>query len=217
MTAEDLSETDFRKALTDGKPMIVDFGSNSCMHPLPSASSRPAKGPKGPAGKEVFRLQGFTGKETVKEQLAKMGGVVGAAQKFLDNDSDGNYISIREYLGDAMKEFIKVMKALSDPNRVKLLKMLQKKEMCVCEIQAALGIAQPTVSKHLKVLEAGGLVQREKDGLWVNYSLSDGGRSPYAASLLGNLKHWLADDPEIRDLFARSKGLRREDICRPRE
>ena len=105
-----------------------------------------------------------------------------------------------------MKEFIKVMKALSDPNRVKLLKMLQKKEMCVCEIQAALGIAQPTVSKHLKVLEAGGLVEREKDGLWVNYSLSDGGRSPYAASLLGNLKHWLEDDPEIRDLFARSKA-----------
>jgi len=51
----------------------------------------------------------------------------------------------------------------------------------------------------------------------VNYSLSDGGRSPYAASLLGNLKHWLEDDPEIRDLFERSKGLHREDICRTRE
>ena len=116
-----------------------------------------------------------------------------------------------------MKEFIKVMKALSDPNRVKLLKMLQKREMCVCEIQAALGIAQPTVSKHLKVLEAAGLVGRKKEGLWVNYSLSDGSRSPYAASLLGNLKHWLEDDPEIRDLFAMSAGLRREDLCHPRE
>jgi ArsR family transcriptional regulator, arsenate/arsenite/antimonite-responsive transcriptional repressor len=116
-----------------------------------------------------------------------------------------------------MKEFIKVMKALSDPNRVKLLKLLQKREMCVCEIQAALGIAQPTVSKHLKSLENAGLVGRKKDGLWVNYSLSDGGRSPYAASLLGNLKHWLEDDPEIRDLFERSGGLRREDLCRVRD
>ena len=44
-----------------------------------------------------------------------------------------------------MKEFIKVMKALSDPNRVKLLKILQKRMRCVCEIQAVLGIAQPTV------------------------------------------------------------------------
>ena len=116
-----------------------------------------------------------------------------------------------------MKEFIKVMKALSDPNRVKLLKLLQKREMCVCEIQAALGIAQPTVSKHLKILENAGLVGRKKEGLWVSYSLSDGGRSRYAASLLGNLKHWLEEDPEIRDLSARSGGLRREDLCRVRD
>ena len=116
-----------------------------------------------------------------------------------------------------MKEFIKVMKALSDPNRVKLLKMLQKRTMCVCEIQAALGIAQPTVSKHLKILEDAGLVGREKDGLWVNYSLTDGIRSPYAASLLGNLRHWLADDPGIRDLLERSDAIRREDLCRTRD
>jgi len=113
-----------------------------------------------------------------------------------------------------MKEFIKVMKALSDPNRVRLLKLLQKREMCVCEIRAALEIAQPTVSKHLKILEDAGLVSREKEGLWVNYSLSDGGRSPYAASLMGNLRHWLEDDPEIQDLMGKSKDLRREDLCR---
>ena len=113
-----------------------------------------------------------------------------------------------------MKEFIEVMKALSDSNRVKLLKLLQKREMCVCEIQAALGIAQPTVSKHLKSLESAGLVGRKKDGLWVNYSLSDGGRSPYAASLLGNLKHWLGEDPEIGRLMKVVPQLQREEICR---
>jgi ArsR family transcriptional regulator, arsenate/arsenite/antimonite-responsive transcriptional repressor len=116
-----------------------------------------------------------------------------------------------------MKEFIKVMKAMSDANRVKLLKMLQRREMCVCEIQAALKIAQPTVSKHLKILEGAGLVDRQKDGLWVNYSLSNGSRSPYAASLLGNLRHWLNEDPVIRDLFERSEEIRREDLCQQRE
>jgi len=116
-----------------------------------------------------------------------------------------------------MKEFDKVMKALSDPNRVKLLKLLQRRRMCVCEIRAAIGSAQPTVSKHLKVLETAGLVEREKEGLWVNYTLSDGDRSPYAASLLGNLKHWLEDDREIRDLLDRSGDLHREDLCRHRE
>jgi ArsR family transcriptional regulator, arsenate/arsenite/antimonite-responsive transcriptional repressor len=112
-----------------------------------------------------------------------------------------------------VKEFIKVMKALSDPNRVKLLKMLQMRMMCVCEVQAALGIAQPTVSKHLKLLEDAGLVNRKKEGLWVNYSLTDGSRSPYAATLLGNLRHWLADDPGIRKLLKKGESIRREDLC----
>jgi len=111
-----------------------------------------------------------------------------------------------------MREFIKVTKALSDPNRVKIVKMLQKKEMCVCEIQAALQIAQPTVSKHLKVLEEAGLVSFNKDGLWVNYRLSDGLSSPYAASLLGNLKHWLEDDPEIARIAEKTPFIRREEL-----
>lgn len=116
-----------------------------------------------------------------------------------------------------MKEFIRVMKALSDPNRVRLLKMLQKRTMCVCEVRAALGIAQPTVSKHLKLLEDAGLVARKKEGLWVNYSVTDGSRSPYAASLLGSLRHWLSDDPAIHDLIGKSDAIRREDLCGTRD
>jgi ArsR family transcriptional regulator len=112
-----------------------------------------------------------------------------------------------------MKDFIRVMKALSDPSRVKVVKMLQQKPMCVCEIQTALSLAQPTVSKHLKVLEDAGLVQSNKDGLWVNYSLSAGG-SPYAATLLGNLRHWLGDDPEIRRLSEALPAIHREIIVR---
>jgi ArsR family transcriptional regulator len=112
-----------------------------------------------------------------------------------------------------MKEFIKVMKALSDPNRVKLVKMLQKGEICVCKLQAALGIAQPTVSKHLKILEDAGLVSRRKEGLWAHYSLTDGSRSPYAASLLGNMMHWLSNEPGVRDLIEKSEAIRRENLC----
>jgi ArsR family transcriptional regulator, arsenate/arsenite/antimonite-responsive transcriptional repressor len=113
-----------------------------------------------------------------------------------------------------MKELIKVMKALSDPNRVKMIKMLQGKSMCVCEIQAALGIAQPTVSNHLKVLEAAGLVSSKKDGLWVNYYPTGGESSPYAAMLLGALRHWLKDDPEVEAILKGLPGIRRENICR---
>ncbi|HYQ61608.1 MAG TPA: metalloregulator ArsR/SmtB family transcription factor [Desulfatiglandales bacterium] len=113
-----------------------------------------------------------------------------------------------------MKNFIRVMKALSDPNRVKILKILQHRVMCVCEIQAALGLAQPTVSKHLQVLAQAGLVLSEKDGLWVNYRFGDGSSSPYAATLLGNLRHWLEDDAEIEMLVKKLPAIGREEICR---
>ena len=113
-----------------------------------------------------------------------------------------------------MKQFIKVMKALSDPNRVKIVKMLQKRTMCVCEIQAALEIAQPTVSKHLKILEEADLVQYTKDGLWVNYALTNGEGSPYASSLLGNLRHWLEDEAEVVELLRKLPEIDRETICR---
>jgi ArsR family transcriptional regulator len=113
-----------------------------------------------------------------------------------------------------MKTFLKVMKALSDPNRVKILKMLQHKVMCVCEIQAALRIAQPSVSKHLKILEEAGLVTFRKDGMWVNYQLADGSASPYAANLLGNLRHWLEDDSKVAEIVQKLSSIRREDICK---
>ncbi len=113
-----------------------------------------------------------------------------------------------------MKPFIKVMKALSDPNRVKIIKMLQQRVLCVCELKAALDLAQPTVSKHLKLLEEAGLVESDKDGLWVNYRLTNGNSSPYAATVLGNLRHWLNEDRQIADLIEKLPSIRREDVCK---
>ena len=113
-----------------------------------------------------------------------------------------------------MKEFIKVMKALSDPNRVRIVKMLQHRLMCVCELQEALQISQSSVSKHLKILEEAGIVDFKKDGLWVNYYLTDGRQSPYASSLLGNLRHWLEDENEVTDLIKRLPYIRRDEVCK---
>lgn len=113
-----------------------------------------------------------------------------------------------------MQDFIKVMKALSDPNRVKIIKMLQHKMMCVCEMQELLQVSQPAVSKHLKLLEEAGLVNSERDGQWVNYYLTDGSGSPYVASLMGNLRHWLENDSEIIDLMDRLPTINREEVCK---
>jgi ArsR family transcriptional regulator len=104
------------------------------------------------------------------------------------------------------------MKALSDPNRVKIIKMLEKKELCVCELTAALGLAQPTVSKHLKQLEDAELLASRKDGPWVNYSLAVEGDSPYAAALLKQVEKWLNDDKDIVNLILQLPAFDRERI-----
>ena len=89
------------------------------------------------------------------------------------------------------------MKALSDPNRVRVLKLLEEKELCVCEIQKVLGLAQSTVSKHLKLLEDAGLVDRKRQGTWIIFSLADGSDTVYAKTMLAELRGWLDDDTEL--------------------
>jgi ArsR family transcriptional regulator len=99
-----------------------------------------------------------------------------------------------------MRQFIQVMKALSDPNRVAVLKILEQGELCVCEIQHLLQLAQPTVSKHMKLLEEAGLVMRRRQGTWILYSLSDGEEPCYARTMLDQLKGWLKDEPAVRNM-----------------
>ncbi len=110
-----------------------------------------------------------------------------------------------------LRSFVKTMKALSDPSRVKILKMLEGGEMCVCELREALGLAQPTVSKHLKVLEEAGLVASRKEGLWVNYRLAAENR--YGEFMLASLHGWLGDDPEIQATLAKLPAIDRHALC----
>lgn len=114
-----------------------------------------------------------------------------------------------------MKDLVKIMKALSDPTRLKIVKMLQHKTLCVCEMQAALGHSQPNVSKHLKILQEAGLVESQKDGLWVNYALvpADHG-GPYVAALLQDLESWLEDDPEMKTILEKIHFVDRVTLCR---
>lgn len=96
-----------------------------------------------------------------------------------------------------MRTFIRVMKALSDPNRVRVVKLLQGEELCVCEIQEVLGLAQSTVSKHMKIMEDAGLVEKKRQGTWMIYSLADGSESVFAKKMLTELSDWLDDDSEL--------------------
>ena len=100
-----------------------------------------------------------------------------------------------------MKKYVRVMKALSDPNRVRVLKILEGGPLCVCEIQEVLKLAQPTVSIHMKILEDAGLVQKERQGTWMIYSHADGDDSVYAKTMLAALRDWLNDDIELQRMI----------------
>ena len=115
-----------------------------------------------------------------------------------------------------MDTFLKIMKALSDPGRVKALKLLEGGELCVCRIQEALGLAQPTVSRHLRLLVEAGLVQSRKKGPWVYYRLHESPEPPVAPALLQHLREWLNAAPEVRqslDLLARTFAAVPDDVA----
>ena len=63
-----------------------------------------------------------------------------------------------------MRDLMLVLKAVADKNRMRILKMLERKSMCVCELAAVLGIKQPSVSKHLVILKNAGLIEDERNG-----------------------------------------------------
>jgi ArsR family transcriptional regulator len=68
-----------------------------------------------------------------------------------------------------------LLKAIADPTRIQLLSLINasnNSEACVCNLTEPLALTQPTVSHHLKVLTDAGLIEREKRGTWVWYSVN---------------------------------------------
>jgi ArsR family transcriptional regulator len=72
-----------------------------------------------------------------------------------------------------MRDFMYITKALSDPNRVRMLLALKRGELCVCQITELFGMAPSTVSKHLSILHHAGLILSRKSERWVYYRLPD--------------------------------------------
>jgi ArsR family transcriptional regulator len=72
-----------------------------------------------------------------------------------------------------MEELLGIFKALSEGTRLRIIKLLEHGELCVCDIVAALGIVQPKVSFHLAVLKEAGFIRDRKQGKWTHYRLVD--------------------------------------------
>ena len=107
-----------------------------------------------------------------------------------------------------------MFRAFSDPTRLRILHLVQDREMCVGDIVAVFRLPQPTVSRHLAYLRRAGLVRSRKDGLWVYYTLAVPA-SPFHERLLGCLGTCFGDVPEITRDAKRATAIRRSGGCCP--
>ncbi len=107
----------------------------------------------------------------------------------------------------AMRSALRVTKALSDGQRVRILMMLRSGELCVCRIVEVLGLAASTVSKHLSILSEADLVDCRKDGRWAYYRLPHGSARAAARLMLKWLEDALAEDESVRRDAKKLEGV----------
>ena len=100
-----------------------------------------------------------------------------------------------------MQDFIKVMKALSDETRLRILNVLLVRDCCVCEIMQALDISQSRASRNLGILQDAGFLRERRDGLWIVYSMNWETANRYATSLTKLLR----DSPISNEILAKDK------------
>jgi arsenate reductase/ArsR family transcriptional regulator len=106
-----------------------------------------------------------------------------------------------------MRELEVALKAAGDPTRTRILKLLAGGELCVCQIQAVLGIAPSTVSKHLSILKFAGLVEDRREGKWIHYRISTAADNPHARGVLTLLAGALDREPRVLEDRRRLKQV----------
>lgn len=93
---------------------------------------------------------------------------------------------------------VKIFRALSDETRLKIIKLLSKSELCVCEIVSALGMIQPKVSFHLSILRKAQIVKIKRQGKWILYGLNE--EDSFIRSLLLSVIERIKDEEVLEEL-----------------
>lgn len=108
-----------------------------------------------------------------------------------------------------MRDLELVLKAAGDPTRTRILKLLERGGLCVCQVQAVLGLAPSTVSKHLAILKTAELVTDRRDGKWIQYALATEAANPYVEPVLALLRGPIDRDRTILADRQRLRMVRR--------
>jgi ArsR family transcriptional regulator len=111
-----------------------------------------------------------------------------------------------------MPKIDRMFRAFADETRLRILHLLSKGELCVCDLMSVLGAPQSKVSRHLGYLKRAGLVLDRREGQWRHYSLAKP-QSPFQRQLLGCVGGCLDEAPVLkRD--ARKLAKTKSDRCR---
>jgi ArsR family transcriptional regulator len=87
-----------------------------------------------------------------------------------------------------MNEIVKVFKALADPNRLRIMLLLRRRELCVCELMFVLGMEQSRVSHHMRVLREAGIAEDVREGRWIIYRIPSAARGFVEGLFAGALR-----------------------------
>ncbi len=113
-----------------------------------------------------------------------------------------------------MERSLNTAKALADGNRMRVVTaLLERDELCVCQLTEMLGLATATVSRHMSILQKAMLVKNRKEGRWVYYRLTN----QFPDSLILWLTESVSDSPEIRKDRAKLdyiESCNLDDLCR---
>ncbi len=117
-----------------------------------------------------------------------------------------------------MNKTLRTFKALADETRLRILKLLENGELCVCDITAALDMTQPNISFHLGILKEAGLIKDRREGRWTHYSLdfSDMMNRVVVPTALERMDGKAVEEDRKRlESFRKKKGCMSEEALTP--
>lgn len=111
-----------------------------------------------------------------------------------------------------MKNLDRILKALADRKRMRILMLISGRKLCVCEIAHILDATQPAISKHLKKLRSAGLIDCEQDGFWTNYFAAKA-KNAHVKTLVECVNKWLFDESVVKNDIQKAAKIDRQKLC----
>ena len=104
-----------------------------------------------------------------------------------------------------LRDLERILKAVADVTRLRILRMLEGGPLCVCQIVEVLGLSQSTVSKHLLLLKHAGLIEDERRGKWTFYRRTPGLEGSLQGAMRVLLTEFLTGEPRVAEDLRRSR------------